>query len=138
MTKKRPNTEAITNELQGASLFFTSSGTPPPPDEPKAESPGSSIQPQNNPPPLGTIYQESEAHYDRSTGARTGAPPVRPKKRKIQRHTFDVFEDQVIALQTLQLTTAMQGRKKPRIGDMVRKGIDLYLAFEAKRRKRRG
>jgi hypothetical protein len=47
------------------------------------------------------------------------------------RHSFDVYEDQVIALQSLQLVALQQGRRKPSLGDMVQQAIDRYLKQQA-------
>jgi hypothetical protein len=138
MSKKLLNVTGIQNELSGASLFFQ---RPKPPEtNPTPQPTGKTIgytQPLPQEREVDSNPPVSEADADRSTDGRTGAPTHAPKKRKIERHTFDVYEDQVIALQRLQLNAALSGRRKPKMGDMVRKGIDMFLTVEAKRHRKR-
>lgn len=61
-------------------------------------------------------------------------PPVETKpSRRVIRHTFDVYHDQLIRLQKLQIAAMSKGRKKPKLGKMVQKAIDLYLKREEKK-----
>ena len=50
--------------------------------------------------------------------------------RQIIRHTFDIFQDQLQSLHSLQLKAIQKGKKKPKLGQMVREAIDAYLANE--------
>ena len=60
--------------------------------------------------------------YER-TDVRTQKKPIR---RKI-RHAFDIYEDQLQALQILQFEAVQKGKKKPKLGKMVQEAIDQYL-----------
>jgi hypothetical protein len=52
---------------------------------------------------------------------------VRKDERVRIRHAFDIFEDQLRALQLLQLQAVQAGKPKPKLGQMVQEGIDLLL-----------
>lgn len=62
-------------------------------------------------------------------------PNVRPDERTYEkttkrvkiRHAFDIFEDQLFALQARQLKAVQRGKKKPKMGDMVQQAIELFL-----------
>src|ERR1051326_9171961 len=63
-------------------------------------------------------------HSDERTSERTD---VQKSVRRVIRHAFDIYADQLYALQTLQLQAVQSGRKKPKLGSMVQRAIDLYL-----------
>ena len=60
--------------------------------------------------------------------------PHKQKREKI-RHTFDIYRDQLIALQMIQLEKVQAGKKKPKLGKMVAEGIDLFIKQHASKRK---
>jgi|GEM_PF-5189580 hypothetical protein len=133
MTKKPPDLAALTNELQGASLFFA-----PHSPVPKANMPSTvqETQAQTEQFAPRTVYQNTGAKNERSNVRTNGATVERKKNRVKIRHTFDIFADQLVALQTLQLAAVQNGRRKPALGKMVQQAIDLYLASKAKRGKK--
>ncbi len=57
-----------------------------------------------------------------------------PQARKKIRHSFDIYEDQKIALDKLQLAIMfdLEG-KKPSLGEIVQEAIDLYIKQRSKR-----
>jgi len=59
---------------------------------------------------------------------------VKPKRQKI-RHAFDIYQDQLFALQMRQLEAVQKGKRKPKLGKMVQDAIDLYLKQPEKRNK---
>jgi hypothetical protein len=61
--------------------------------------------------------------------------PHKQKREKI-RHTFDIYRDQLVALQMIQLEKFQAGKKKPKLGKMVAEGIDLFIRQHASKRKR--
>ena len=65
------------------------------------------------------------------TNERTAA---KPKRQKI-RHAFDIYQDQLFALQMKQLEAVQRGKRKPKLGKMVQDAIDLYLKQSEKRNK---
>jgi hypothetical protein len=137
MTKKLPNLAALTNELQGASLFFTPHSPAPKPD---TTSKAQETKAQTEQFPPRTVYQNTEAKNERPnvrTNDESNVATVERKKNRIKvRHTFDIFADQLFALQSLQLAAVQSSKRKPTLGKMVQQAIDLYLAHHAKRRKK--
>lgn len=139
--KKKLNTESIANELEGASLFFTKSPTPPSLPKPEKSIIDKYTQSTANSPLLAKseIQESSEQKQDKKrsnerTPERTNEPTNKPIREKI-RHTFDIYKDQLMALQIIQLEAVQKGKKKPKLGKMVSKGIDLFLKQESSRKK---
>jgi hypothetical protein len=134
---KKLNTAAITNELEGASVFFQRPAAPRPEvaDDPKPPATIYESRPQPAAAPPATDRHDSEAKTVRPNERTNERPIGRKAKRTKVRHSFDIFFDQLIDLQVLQLKSVRRGRRKPRLGDMVQKAIDLYLAKEYARRK---
>ena len=54
------------------------------------------------------------------------------KERTIFRHTFDVYDDQYRDLQVIQLEAVRDGKKKPKLGGMVRQALDAYIKRKLK------
>jgi hypothetical protein len=79
---------------------------------------------------------EEEEQGDRKTSESTDVRPdertyertqVPSQERKKIRHAFDVFEDQLRALHTLQLEAVRVGSRKPKLGQMVQQALDAFL-----------
>jgi hypothetical protein len=126
MSKKQLDTGGITNELQGASLFFQRPSVPhpiaPQPTEPPASTPESVRLAQ-----FPTVYEAAERSGEVKTEHLNERSVVRKPTRKVIRHTFDIYADQLSKLQRLQLEAIRNGRKKPTMGGLVQKALDLYL-----------
>ena len=144
--KKKLDVGNITNELKGASLFFTKSTPTPPVPEPVIEKTANPLA--DSPffektlallPQAQIEKNQDRKRSDERTVERTpeGSPErtFRQKREKI-RHTFDVYKDQLISLQVIQLERVQAGKKKPKLGKMVSDGIDLYLKQAASKIKR--
>jgi hypothetical protein len=130
--KKKLDIEKISNELEGASLFFTKTPSSPPlqstqitkddkaglSDSPTAQDQSEKYQAQKRTNDLSYVRP-----YER-TSERTITP--KPKRQKI-RHAFDIYMDQLISLQVRQLEAVQKGKKKPKLGKMVQDAIDQYL-----------
>lgn len=154
MTKKKLNTEGIANELEGASLFFTKSASSLPEPVPETEKP--SVEEGANPladspffeKPTSSLpqAQKEENQYQKRSNERTfertdersnerlTERPPKQKREKI-RHTFDIYKDQLISLQMIQLEKVQAGKKKPKLGKMVSTGIDLFIKESSKRKR---
>lgn len=50
------------------------------------------------------------------------------------RHTFDIFKDQLNALQTIQLEAVTSDKDKPTLGELVQQALDEYLHRQGKRK----
>jgi hypothetical protein len=142
--KKKLNIERITNELEGASLFFKKSATPPSLPEPEKSITEEKPNPLTDSPffekQFSTVTQvQSEEKQDQKrsnerTFERPNERTFKPKREKI-RHTFDVYRDQLVSLQSIQLERFRAGKKKPKLGKMVSEGIDLYLKHFSNKNK---
>lgn len=148
MTKKKLNIDSITNELEGASLFFTSPATPPPAPEPVKAATEKSDNPLVDSPffektdpflpqAQNEYIQDQKRTFERSnerTLVRTTVRSTKQNREKI-RHTFDIYRDQLVELQGIQFEKVKAGKKKPKLGKMVSDGIDLYLKQWTSRNK---
>jgi len=57
-----------------------------------------------------------------------------PAQRSKIRHSFDIFEDQKLALSKIQMAMMDSGyRKKPVLGDMIQEAVDLYIKEKCKK-----
>jgi hypothetical protein len=118
MSKKQLNIEAITNELQGASAFFPTSRetdlTEPPPSAQEAIKPEiihSPITERSNEPPNDPLKQR---------------PIIRTKIR----HTFDIYEDQLLSLKEINLNREILFGQRVLIGDTVQEALDMFITKE--------
>lgn len=117
MTKKL-NEEAIQNELNESAFFQKNIPMDHPVDEFTQEKSKPS-EPTNDP----SFEKKIDIPKDR-TNERSNE---RSEKRLKIRHTFDIFEDQLMALHTIQLTSMQKTLYKPKLGDMVQEALDMYL-----------
>src|SRR5260221_12053316 len=97
MSKKRADIQAISNELEGASLFFTKPTTAPLPTQlPRAS------KPEVIPTSSDSTPSEIKAKPERSD-VRTDDGTFGRKKNRVQlRNAFDIHADQLRDLRTLQ------------------------------------
>ena len=92
------------------------------------------------PAPITTETKASAAKVSVRTDVRTVERKsvrtnVRKKKKRICiRHAFDIYEDQLRALHTLQLKAVQAGRRKPKLGKMVQKALDQFLENKQKKK----
>ena len=87
------------------------------PENLKAEDEESQEVKINHPLPLQTQPQKTN---ERSKDQKI----KRHNERKIERHSFDIFSDQKMGLDELQLMLYRKQGKKPKIGSLVREAID--------------
>jgi hypothetical protein len=48
-------------------------------------------------------------------------------QRLVIRHTFDIFQDQLVDLKLLQIEAMQQKRRKRKLGQMVQQALDQYI-----------
>ena len=126
MSKKQLDIDGITNELQGASLFFQRPSVLHPITSQATKPPASNLEPvrlAQSP----TVYEAAERTGEVKTEHLNERSVVRKPTRKVIRHTFDIYANQLSKLQRLQLEAIRNGRKKPTLGGLVQKALDLYL-----------
>lgn len=145
MSKKVLNIDAITNELQGASLYFTRPSTPPPPVIESPASPEPVQTPEAKPAPEAKIRRKrptvvlsetagtknnndgtNERTFER-TFQRINIPT---KKRTKIRHTFDIFEDQLLSLREIALDQEKMFGERVLLGDLAQQALDMLIAKE--------
>jgi hypothetical protein len=129
--KKHLDTDAVANELQGASLFFrqpAASPTPPPPAAPVAE--------EQRPSPESVVAQTEPVVRPPRTEGSGGTPrsPVRTGRRFTRRHAFDIYDDQLAALRQLALEERMDGGVGS-MSQMVREALDRFIASAKKQQR---
>jgi hypothetical protein len=86
--------------------------------------------------------QRQENQDQKRSNERTFEPPnerlnertIKQKREKI-RHTFDIYRDQLVSLQMIQLEKVQAGKRKPKLGKMVADGIDLFIKQAASKKK---
>src|SRR5918992_4901849 len=118
--KKRLNTEGITNELAGASLFFSRqkrTGQKPVRSTPLPEKP---------------VGQEDHGKKDKQNGTPDLTPLANANKRPVKpRHGFDIYWDQYEALVKWSNEEKLQGGTGS-MSRMVREALDDYIAKRKK------
>lgn len=108
---KKINEAAIANELEEASVFFKKTTSRP--KKTSTSISGSSRQDDRTDERSNERLAEKElSHSD---------------NRQIIRHSFDIYRDQLLKLQYIQLEAVQRGNKKPKLGDLVRKALDEFL-----------
>jgi hypothetical protein len=114
--KKRLNTEGITNELAGASLFFNRQKRRP-------QKPVS-----GTPLPEKPVMQEEQGKKDKQNGTLSPVQPSEANKRPVKpRHGFDIYWDQYEALVKWSNEEKLQGGTGS-MSRMVREALDDYIA----------
>lgn len=112
--KKRLNSSQVVNELTGQSAFFKQPATnevvfeSEPPSEPTASTP-----------PVRAVRDVREVRAVRDERDL-------PEKRVMKRHPFEIYRDQLEALQEMKLRKMMEGQLKS-MSEMVRDALDEYI-----------
>jgi hypothetical protein len=118
--KKQLNTEGITNELAGASLFFSQqkrTGQKPVSGTPLPEKP---------------VRQEEQGKKEKQHLTPLPAPHADAQKRPVKpRHGFDIYWDQYEALVKWSNEEKLQGGTGS-MSRMVREALDDYIAKRKK------
>lgn len=61
----------------------------------------------------------------------------RTVERTRVRHSFDIWQDQLLGLSEIQADRFSQSGKKPKLGELVQEALDAYIAKERKRTNER-
>lgn len=118
MSKQRPNPERMTNELVGASAFFRPATLPNQNTPPASTTPDAPVSP-----PQAAASQPSTEPEFPTRPART---PVRPERRQMVRHAFELYLDQIESLRNLAEAQRRRGEPSS-MSRMVRDAIDRVL-----------
>jgi hypothetical protein len=149
MSKKVLDIEAIKNELEGASLFFTKPATNPPPaldlpitknpfvlqeGKPKPEKPKVDVTDNK---PVDEKYENDKTN-ERSL-QRTNERPleptneqnnVLPRNRMKIRHTFDIYSDQLLSLREIAIDQEKMFGERVLLGDLAQQALDMLITKE--------
>jgi hypothetical protein len=116
--KKKLNTESITNELAGgASAFF----------RPKTPTPHTAPTEQTSPTPSPAVQQPLNDGRSETTNVPTNERTFH--RRKI-RHTFDIFDDQLLSLKEIAIERQKVFGERVLLGDLVQEALDLFISKE--------
>lgn len=88
---------------------------------------------------LAEIQTQAEASQDERTVDRSNErtsersnehPNVRTNERTKIRHSFDIYQDQLLALAEIQAAIFKKTGRKPKVGDLVQEALDGYIQRE--------
>jgi len=120
MTKKL-NEQAIQNELEQSAFFREIKSLDSSVDDNSHSKPSPSLS--TNEPAIDANNDETKHRTPERSNERT-------EERIKIRHTFDIYEDQLVALHTLQLISLQTKNFKPKLGELVQDALDKYLASQ--------
>ena len=136
MTKKLDEATVL-NELREGSAFFRDAKKASKrrinAEVPPAANPSQSVKLSNKPRRQKRTSERSNERTNETTNVRTNDGF---QKREKIRHTFDIYADQLRALQTLQLEAVQAGKRKPKLGDMVQQALDTFIKKRRERKRR--
>jgi hypothetical protein len=107
----------VENEL--STLDSSAAPTPPPVQEPSTS--------------VKAEPRRAERTAVRSNVRTNDAPDVRTEARTKVRHSFDVYQDQLLSLAEIQAAVYRRTGKKPKAGDLVQEAIDAYIESHRER-----
>lgn len=96
----------------------------------------SSKKPQTKPAPAVRPSVRTDGTSQEPVGDHMPAYVIRvPQERRITRHPFDLYEDQIHALRMIKLAEADAGvsRKARPLGELAREAMDDYIAKKARK-----
>lgn len=84
--------------------------------------------------PTESTEEASRSSPPRSSRTREHSFERSDERTKI-RHSFDIYQDQLLALSDIQADMFRQTGKKPKVGDLVQQALDVYIAKDRERTK---
>jgi hypothetical protein len=69
----------------------------------------------------------------RTNGAANERANVRTLERSRVRHSFDIWQDQLLGLSEIQADRFSRTGRKPKLGELVQEALDAYITKERKR-----
>lgn len=106
--KKKVNTDAIKNELEGSVFFPLPSQSATPPQNQEGSHEGKAV------------HANASTRSDERTNVQTD-------ERTKTRHPFDIFQDQLMSLALIQNTIFQTTKKKPTLGSLVQNALDEFI-----------
>ncbi len=124
--KKKLNIEGIANELEGASAFFRRNTPAPSP-------PAGTAPAQNDPAPAASAEGQHPAQDPRNeptTERKNVSTNQRTFVRRKIRHTFDIYDDQLLSLREIAIERQKVFGERVLLGDLVQEALDALIAKE--------
>jgi len=156
MSRKKLHIEGITNELEGASLFFTSSSpTSTSQIQPVLVSESNQeTKPRPNPNPNNTkeafplsenvsdlvstnhaqeqptnqLSRNEEIHIKTTNERTSERTNERYIKRRKIRHTFDIYADQLLSLREISIEEEKYTGERVLLGDLAQQALDMFIS----------
>ena len=105
--------------LDTALLRSTQRQAPTTPDQPAANI-GESPSPSPD-------SRTSNRNINRSSGRSNERTTIRTNERSRIRHSFDIYQDQLLAMADIQAAIFRKTGRKPKMGELVQEALDLYI-----------
>ena len=84
--------------------------------------------------PSNLLWHPAHQSSPRRTNGRTNERSnERTVERQRVRHSFDIWQDQLLGLTEIQAERFSQSGRKPKLGELVQEALDAYIAKERKR-----
>ena len=84
-----------------------------------------------------TPVEPSPAHAPTRSSRTSGRTNERTNERVRVRHSFDIWQDQLLGLTEIQARRFSQSGRKPKLGELVQEALDAYITKERKRSNER-
>jgi hypothetical protein len=78
--------------------------------------------------PAGHPHERTNERPSERSNERTDAREREPRRRV--RHSFDIWEDQLLALTEIQAQAFLTTRRKPKLGELVQAALDGYISAQ--------
>ena len=75
----------------------------------------------------------SSSRFNSANGRTNERSNERTVERYRVRHSFDIWQDQLLGLSEIQSERFSQSGRKPKLGELVQEALDAYIAKERKR-----
>lgn len=79
------------------------------------------------------VVKPSTSHPRAGSSRTNGRTNERTVERLRVRHSFDIWQDQLLGLTEIQAGHFSQSGRKPKLGELVQEALDAYIAKERKR-----
>jgi len=74
------------------------------------------------------VLERGEPEQDEETNERSNERTNGQIERRVIRHSFDIYHDQLMQLGEIQMRLYREAGKKPKLGQLVQDALDHYIA----------
>ena len=79
-------------------------------------------------PTLDKLADDDQSTVDEVTNERSNERTNVQEERRVIRHSFDIYHDQLMRLGEIQMRLYRESGKKPKLGRLVQEALDHYIA----------